>query len=125
MAEEHYLGNPLLKKAYTKINLTEEQFLELAKCSGNPVYFAKNYMKIVTADNGLQSFTTYPFQERMLQSFHANRFNICLLPRQSGKCFKSNTIIKVRNKNTGLTKDITIGELYDEIKCTSQGDNLS
>jgi Terminase large subunit, T4likevirus-type, N-terminal/Terminase RNaseH-like domain len=85
MAEEHYLGNPLLKKAYTKVDLTQEQVFELTKCALDPVYFSKTYMKIVTADHGLQAFTMFPFQERMLQSFHANRFNICLLPRQSGK----------------------------------------
>jgi Terminase large subunit, T4likevirus-type, N-terminal/Terminase RNaseH-like domain len=85
MAEEHYLGNPLLKKAYTKQDLTQEQVIELGRCSVDPVYFAKNYMRIVTLDHGLQPFATYPFQERMLQSFQANRFNICLLSRQSGK----------------------------------------
>jgi intein/homing endonuclease len=85
MSEEHYLGNPLLKKAYTRQDLTQEQVIELGRCSVDPVYFAKNYMRIVTLDHGLQPFATYPFQERMLQSFQSNRFNICLLPRQSGK----------------------------------------
>jgi hypothetical protein len=93
MAEEHYLGNPLLKKAYTKVDLTQEQVFELTKCSLDPVYFSKNYMKIVTADHGLQSFTMFPFQERMLRSFHTNRFNICLLPRQSGKPLSLKTSI--------------------------------
>lgn len=116
MAEEHYLGNPLLKKANTKVELTQEQLVELIKCSGDPVYFAKKYMRIVTLDHGLQPFSTYPFQERMLQSFQANRFNICLLPRQSGKCLNLNTVIKVRNKKTGEIIEITVGEFYDKIK---------
>lgn len=85
MAEEHYLGNPLLKKANTQIEFTEEQILEFAKCAADPVYFAKNYIQIVTLDHGLQPFEMYPFQEKMLSSFHENRFNICKLPRQSGK----------------------------------------
>jgi hypothetical protein len=116
MAEEHYLGNPLLKKAYTKQDLTQEQVFELTKCSLDPVYFAKNYMRIVTLDHGLQPFATFPFQERMLNSFLANRFNICLLPRQSGKCFDINTIIRVRNKKTGEILEITAGEFYGKIK---------
>jgi len=116
MAEEHYLGNPLLKKAYTKVDLTQEQVFELTKCALDPVYFSKTYMKIVTADHGLQAFTMFPFQERMLQSFHANRFNICLLPRQSGKCLNLNTVIKVRNKKTGEIIEITVGEFYVKIK---------
>jgi hypothetical protein len=85
MSEEHYLGNPLLKKANTKIEFTEDQVLEWIKCAEDPVYFAKNYIKIVTLDHGLSEFDMYPFQEEMVNTFHKNRFTICKLPRQSGK----------------------------------------
>jgi hypothetical protein len=85
MAEEYYLGNPLLKKANTKIEFTEEQVVEWIKCAKDPVYFARNYIKIVTLDHGLSPFDMYPFQEKMIKSFHNNRFSICKLPRQSGK----------------------------------------
>jgi len=85
MSEEHYLGNPLLKKANTKIEFTEDQVLEWIKCAEDPVYFAKNYIKIVTLDHGLSEFDMYPFQEEMVDTFHKNRFTICKLPRQSGK----------------------------------------
>ena len=84
MSEEYYLGNPLLKKANTKIEFTQEQILEFAKCAEDPVYFTK-YIKIVTLDHGLQPFNMYPFQQEMIESFHESRFNICKLPRQSGK----------------------------------------
>lgn len=116
MAEEHYLGNPLLKKANTQIEFTQEQIIEFAKCAQDPVYFANNYIQIVTLDHGLQPFEMYPFQEKMLQSFHENRFNICKLPRQSGKCFDINTKIKVRNKSTGEILELTIGEFYEKIE---------
>jgi hypothetical protein len=85
MAEEYYLGNPLLKKANTKIEFTEEQVIEWIKCAQDPVYFARNYIKIVTLDHGLSKFDMYPFQEKMIDTFHNNRFSICKLPRQSGK----------------------------------------
>jgi len=85
MAVDHYLGNPLLKKANTSQGFTEEQVIEFAKCIDDPVYFTKNYIHIVTLDYGLQTFNPYPFQEKMLDRFHDNRFNICKLPRQSGK----------------------------------------
>jgi hypothetical protein len=58
-----YLGNPLLKKANTPIEFTQEQIEEFIKCQSDPVYFAKNYVKIVTLDHGLQPFKMYPFQE--------------------------------------------------------------
>ena len=42
-----YLGNPLLKKANTTHEFTEDQVLEIVKCMNDPVYFANNYVKIV------------------------------------------------------------------------------
>lgn len=83
--EEHYLGNPLLKRSNIDVELTQDQFIELAKCADDPIYFAKNYIKIVTLDHGLVNFKPYNFQEKMLKNFHEKRFNICKLPRQSGK----------------------------------------
>jgi len=87
---EAYLGNPNLFKANTKIEYTEEQIKEIAKCMEDPVYFIRNYIRIVNIDEGLVPFNMYKFQERMVDTFHNNRFSICKLPRQSGK---STTII--------------------------------
>ena len=77
-----YLGNPLLKRAHTESELTYEQIIELAKCEQDPLYFARKYIQIVTLDHGLQPFNLYKFQEKMLRTFHDNRFIICKLPRQ-------------------------------------------
>ena len=85
MANEVYLGNPNLKKANTKIEFTEEQVFEFIKCKEDPVYFARNYIKIVNVDEGLVSFEMWPFQEKLITRFHQNRFNICMMPRQTGK----------------------------------------
>ena len=85
MASDIYLGNPLLKKANTPIEFSQEQILEFVKCKNDPVYFAKNYIKIVTLDHGLQQFKPYIFQEKLIHNFHNNRFNICKMPRQTGK----------------------------------------
>ena len=85
MANDVYLGNPLLKKANTQIEFTKEQVEEYLKCREDPVYFAQNYVKIVTLDHGLQPFKTYDFQEKLINNFHNNRFNICKMPRQTGK----------------------------------------
>jgi hypothetical protein len=82
---DHYLGNPLLKKANTAIEFTQEQIEEFARCQEDPIYFAKNYIQIVTLDYGLQPFKPYEFQQTMIDRFHNNRFNVCKLPRQSGK----------------------------------------
>ena len=80
-----YLGNPNLKKANTQIEFTEEQIIEFLKCKEDPVYFANNYMKIVSLDEGLVQFKPYDFQQKLINNFHDNRFNICKMPRQTGK----------------------------------------
>jgi len=85
MSNDVYLGNPLLKKANTSIEFTQENIEEYIKCKQDPVYFANNYVKIVTLDHGLQPFKTYDFQDKLINNFHENRFNICKMPRQTGK----------------------------------------
>ena len=85
MADNVYLGNPNLKKANTQIEFSEENILEFLKCKDDPVYFAKKYIKIVSLDEGLVPFNLYPFQEKLVNNFHNNRFNICKMPRQTGK----------------------------------------
>ena len=81
----HYLGNPLLKKANVQVEWTKDQILEYQKCMQDPLHFCKNYIKIVSLDEGLVPFDVYPFQKEMLGTIHNNRFTICKLPRQSGK----------------------------------------
>jgi hypothetical protein len=80
-----YLSNPNLKRANTPIQFTEEQIIEFLTCKEDPVYFAKKYIKIVNVDDGLVKFNMWPFQERLVNNFHKNRFNIAKMPRQVGK----------------------------------------
>ena len=85
MAGEIYLGNPNLKKANTPIEFGQKEIAEFIKCKKDPVYFAKNYIQIVSLDEGLVPFKMYKFQEKLVKNFHKNRFNICKMPRQTGK----------------------------------------
>jgi len=85
MSDQVYLGNPNLKKANVAVEFTQEQILEFVRCKNDPVYFAKNYIKIVSLDYGEIPFKMYPFQEKLINNFHNNRFNICRMPRQTGK----------------------------------------
>ena len=55
----------------------------------SPIYFAEKYVKIVSLDEGLQQFKPYDYQRRMFETFNANRFNIVLACRQSGKSISS------------------------------------
>ena len=85
MSDNVYLGNPNLKRANTQIQFTEEQVVEFLKCKDDPVYFALNHIKILSLDEGEVPFKLYPFQEKLVRRFHENRFNICKMPRQTGK----------------------------------------
>ena len=59
---EIYLGNPNLKKANTAINFTKKQVEEWIKCKQDPIYFTKNYVKIVSLDEGLVPFKMWTFK---------------------------------------------------------------
>ena len=85
MIEKHYKGNPNLKAENVNIEFTTDQIQEYLKCKNDPIYFAKNYVKIVSLDHGLMPFEMYDFQEELITNFHQNRFNIAKLPRQTGK----------------------------------------
>jgi hypothetical protein len=82
---EGYLGNPKLKRIGQVIQFTKEDQNEFLKCAEDPIYFIKNYVKIVNVDRGIINFDMWPFQEDMVRQFHNNRFSICKMPRQVGK----------------------------------------
>ena len=108
---EIYLGNPNLKRANVPINFTEAQIQEYLKCKGDPVYFAKNYIQIVSLDEGLVPFNLYDFQEEMVKSFHAHRFNIAKLPRQTGK---STTVVAYLMHYAIFNDNVNIGILANK-----------
>ena len=112
--EDGYLGNSRLKKVGVEISYTEEQVLEIAKCTEDPVYFIRNYVKIVNVDRGLVPFEMWDFQEDMVRTFHDNRFCIAKMPRQVGKCLQLNTPIRLKNKKTGQIIETTVGDFYEQ-----------
>ena len=85
-----YLGNANLKAAGVEIQFTKDQIEEYMKCAKDPVYFIKNYVKVVSLDKGLIPFGLYDYQQELVEIIHNNRFAIAKLPRQSGK---STTIV--------------------------------
>jgi len=106
-----YLGNPLLKKANSRIEFTSDQIEEYIKCKDDPVYFAQNYVQIVTLDHGLQPFKTYEFQEKLINNFHNHRFNICKMPRQTGK---STTVVSYLLHYALFNDSVNIGILANK-----------
>lgn len=80
-----YQSNPNLPNEQYRHHFTQYELDEYIKCAEDPVYFARKYIKIINVDKGLIPFDMWNFQERMLETFHNNRFSICKLPRQVGK----------------------------------------
>ena len=131
---EVYLGNPNLKKANTPIEFTKENIQEFLKCKDDPVYFANNYIKIVSLDEGLVPFRQYPFQKKLIQNFHENRFNICKMPRQTGKSttvvsyllhyaiFNDNVNIAILANKASTARDL-LGRLQLHMKIYQDGCN--
>ena len=108
---EQYLGNPNLKKANVAQNFTKKQVSEFLKCQADPVYFAQKYVKIINLDEGLVPFQMYDFQEKLVNNFHNNRFNICKMPRQSGK---STTVVSYLLHYAIFNDSVTIGILANK-----------
>ena len=111
MSDNVYLGNPNLKKINTPIEFTAEQIQEFLRCKDDPVYFAKNYVKIVSLDEGLVPFIPYDFQEKLIENFHENRFNICKMPRQTGK---STTVVSYLLHYLIFNDSVNIGILANK-----------
>ena len=85
MASVGYNSNPNLPKSDYKHAFTQYEVDEFIKCANDPVYFARKYIKIINVDRGLIPFEMWDFQEKMIETFHRERFSICKLPRQVGK----------------------------------------
>jgi hypothetical protein len=111
MSDSIYLGNPNLKKANTPIEFTKDQIVEFMKCKEDPVYFARNHVKIVNVDQGLIPFKMYDFQEKLIKNFHGNRFNICKMPRQTGK---STTVVSYLLHYAVFNDNVNIGILANK-----------
>ena len=82
------LDGVLIKKANQQEVFTNEEILEFAKCTDSatgPFYFLTNYFNIQHPVQGQIKYHPYEYQERLLQTYHNYRFNINMLPRQTGK----------------------------------------
>ena len=82
------LDGVLTKKANTKETFTEDQVEHLRKCmdpTDGYMHFAKHFAYIQHPVKGKLLFEPFAFQENLLQSYHNHRFNINMLPRQTGK----------------------------------------
>ena len=82
------LDGVLTKKANTRETYTEDQINDLAQCmdpDNGYLYFAKKFAYIQHPVKGKLLFDPYEYQLRLMHSYHSYRFNINMMPRQTGK----------------------------------------
>lgn len=78
----------LVKPPHTQESWTEYELREFAKCADpvtGPRYFMNTYFYIQHPTRGSMVYTAFEFQEKLIDTYHENRFSISLMPRQTGK----------------------------------------
>ena len=106
---QYYKQNPNLKACNVQIDFTKEMIEEYTKCIDSPCYFIENYCKVVSLDKGIVPFELRPYQKRIIEAVHNNRFTISMLFRQSGKALPMNTKIPTPS-GFKLMRDIHVGD---------------
>lgn len=82
------LDGVLTKKAHKQEKFSEQHIQDLAACVDEEqgyLYFVKNFFYIQHPVRGKVKFEPFDYQLRLLYSYHNYRFNINMMPRQSGK----------------------------------------
>jgi len=118
-----YEGNTNRKQSDVKLPLTKAHIEEINYCFNHPIYTIRNYVKIVSQDEGIINFKLYDYQANFIQTCYGNKRIIAKFPRQSGKTTtsaafmlmyamfnKDKTIAVVANKQN------TAVEILDRIK---------
>jgi hypothetical protein len=82
------LDGVLTKKANQQEQYTNEQIEELMKCmdpENGYLHFAAHYAFIQHPVKGKLLFHAFEYQVRLMETYHNHRFNVNMLPRQTGK----------------------------------------
>jgi hypothetical protein len=80
--------NSLIKTANKTLKFSEQDIIDLQLCSDLDTghkYFLKKFFAIQHPTRGQIQYEAYRYQEDLVDSLHNYRFNVNMLPRQSGK----------------------------------------
>jgi len=78
----------LIKTAHSRQKYTEQDISDLKKCMDTdtgPHYFLDHFFYIQHPTKGRLRYEAFDYQRRLIDSYHQHRFNVNLLPRQTGK----------------------------------------
>ena len=88
MSTQKTLESTLIKRPHQQESWTENEIIEFARCADpvtGPAYFMNNYFYIQHPTRGSMLYKAFAFQEKLIETYHNNRFSIALMPRQTGK----------------------------------------
>jgi hypothetical protein len=78
----------LVKTPYQKTAFTTEQLQDFVKCcdpNTGYLYFMDNFFYIQHPTKGSMLYHPWPYQQKLIDTYHRYRYSISLMPRQSGK----------------------------------------
>ena len=79
----------LVKNPYTKtVFKTDKELQDFIKCcdpNTGYLYFMDNFFMIQHPTKGSMVYHPWPYQKRLIETYHNYRYSISLMPRQSGK----------------------------------------
>ena len=122
-----YEGDPSYRKGNIVFEYTDWEYEEIKKCAKDIIHFANHYCTVMT-DEGYMKINLRPYQEDVLRSYQANRWNIFMASRQIGKTITSSIFLTWYllfhfDKNVLLmsNKGATTKEIMDKIKAIVEG----
>jgi hypothetical protein len=82
------IDNKLVKAAHITQKYSEKDLEDLTNCIdpiNGPHFFLENFFYIQHPVKGKLKYSPFDYQKRLIDSYHQHRFNVNLLPRQTGK----------------------------------------
>jgi len=122
-----YTDGKLVKAANITQKYTEKDVQDLLSCQdriNGPHYFLDHFFYIQHPVKGKLKYQAYEYQRRLVDSYHQHRFNVNLLPRQTGKCLTKDINIRIMNKITGEIREISIEDFYNMQKNSSRDEQV-
>lgn len=103
-----------LRKANLPFDYTEEEIEVIQAVIEDKIFFGNNFAKLKDAEKGWTNITLRSYQEDILNQYTNNRWNILMLPRQSGKT--TTTVIEIVHfAISNFDKDIVVIAQSDKV----------
>lgn len=88
------MANQFIKRAGSEDEFDIDKLVALERCAYDPIFFITTYVRIQHPTRGNVLFDLFDYQKDLITQLQSEeRFDICLISRQMGKCCSSETVI--------------------------------